>query len=122
MSGKCIGSWRAGLTAVTRDQDYSTLSNGKDSTTPQKQRVGNHQNIWRMHPTWFKHSIRLIQQSQPPKFIERGPLSYMSLCIFVQLINYSLYRFFLEPQFSLFYINQSVYLQVQPLSFHPPRH
>src|SRR5882724_4615149 len=66
-------------------------------------------------------SIRLIQRSQPSKFIKQGPLSYMSLRIFVQLINYSLYRF-LEPLFSLFYRIRSFYLQAQPFSFHSPRH
>src|SRR5882724_411522 len=122
MSGKCIRSWTAGWTAVARGQEYSTLSNGRGSTTLPMQQVGNCPTTSRMHPTWSRHSTRPIQQNQPPKFIKWGPLSYMSLCIFIQLIDYSLYRFFLEPQFPVFCRIRSSYLQVRPLSFHPPRH
>src|SRR5882724_9557432 len=118
MSGKCIGPWTAGWTAIARGQDYSTLSNGRGSTTLPMQQVGNHPNTSQMHLTWSRHSIRPIQRNQPPKFIKRGPLSYMSLHIFVQLIDYSLYRFF--RAMVSFILQDLVILSTSPTPLLPP--
>src|SRR5882724_4816128 len=81
-SGKSIRSWTAGSIVVAKDQACFIWSSGRGSTTPPTQQVGNHLNTLQMHLTWSRHSTRLIQISQPPKFIKRGHC-LICFCIFL---------------------------------------
>src|SRR5882724_8733271 len=79
MIGKSVRSSTANLTTIAKDWDCSMSSSGRGLTTPLMPQAGNHLNTLKMHLTWSRHSIRLIQISQPPKSFQGGNVLYFFL-------------------------------------------
>src|SRR5882724_5400599 len=67
-----------------------------------------------MHPPWSRHSTRLIQISQPPKFMRRGPCS-ISFLILLHTEPFCLNMFFRVTIFLFF-----IYIQVLGTLFTSP--
>ena len=119
MNGKSIASSTARWITIAKDQACFIWSSGRGSTTPPTQQVGNHLNTLQMHLMWSKHSTRLIQISQPPKFIERGHCLYVLLS-FRTLISYLWFRlFFLESLF-FFILQVPANQSTSPIPLLPP--
>src|SRR5882724_4708840 len=67
-----------------------------------------------MHQTWSKHSIRLIQISQPPKFIRRG---HCSICF---LTGFHTEYSFCSTVFRIFIFFYKLSIQILSTSQIPP--